>query len=111
MPCVFLYLLNENLALCKIATLFSFRASVSHWAYIALLNLRVYRTQSLFAALGSRGLGSYRPVMSRDLVSVYYHHDDVLSPWLPKSVLCYCILNLHSCKDSNDLCYLSEFGY
>ena len=30
--------------------IYSFRASVSHWAYIALLNLRVRRTQSLFAA-------------------------------------------------------------
>ena len=30
--------------------IYSFRASVSHWAYLALLNLRVHRTQSLFAA-------------------------------------------------------------
>ena len=39
-----------KLALCKKNYIYSFRASVSHRAYIALLNLRVHRTQSLFAA-------------------------------------------------------------
>ena len=49
MPCILLYLLLK-ISFMQNQYTYSFRASVSHWAYIALLNLRVRRTQSLFAA-------------------------------------------------------------